>query len=186
VKLCGDGTYKFVADGWALTTLGVISKNYKTGEKDKMSAFRSTFNPLVFAFMNVENEPNYKDLLNGGVHVAAKLFGADWAEDVKQHHCDWHKGEEKARETVLKSSIRCGDWAHFIGATTRPKQQLQQQLNTAEQESAAAWRNGAWTTAKKHLSARAPLSFLKSWICLMKNLPTLNLFHTFLSISLRP
>ena len=121
IKLCGDGTHRLLNGQWILTSVGVISKHYSRGEKDKMHSLRSTLHPLVFAIVNKESEQTYRALFQGVKHAVRKLTGEDWGMATKQYHCDWHAGEEKARRAEFPMSVRCGDWAHFVGATTRPK-----------------------------------------------------------------
>lgn len=123
IKLCGDGTFRSVKNPYLLCTLGVISKHYASGERDRMPAFRSTFNPVMFAVTNKESEFTYRFLMLSTKKVALKLNRMDLQTDVRQYHADWHKGEEAARAQEFPNSIRCGDWAHFTGACTRPATQ---------------------------------------------------------------
>ncbi|CAE7204585.1 mak16-a, partial [Symbiodinium pilosum] len=67
VKLCGDGTYRLVDDGWSLLTLGVLTKHYS---RDGTSyAFRTTFTPLIFAVANTERQETYECLFQAACAV---------------------------------------------------------------------------------------------------------------------
>ena len=65
--------------------------------------------------------------------------------------------------------------AHFIGATTRPKNEPPPQQDVQEIK---AWRTGVWATATKHLVKQDLLTFVKCWICFLRSVPTAILFHT--------
>ena len=61
IKLCGDGTFRLIRQGWALITVGVLTKKYDA--VDKRRAFATTFNPLAYAIANTESEATYSAVL---------------------------------------------------------------------------------------------------------------------------
>ena len=179
VKLVGDGTFRIFTDQWILITVGVASKHYAEGEEDRSQVFRTTYTPLIFAIVNKENKENYVAILRDVKHVARALTGDDWEQVVRQYHCDWHKGEELARQQELPNSVRCGDWAHFVGATARPKAPAVVG-DKAEVEQCTAWRAGVFATIRKHLRPRNKEleDTIRAWLKVMRVLPTCLLFHT--------
>ena len=178
VKLCGDGTYRLMREQWGLCTVGVLAKEYAKGEQDRMPAFRTTFESIAYAVTNKESEDNYAHLFRAVKQMALVLIGSDWTQRVRQYHCDWHLGEEAARKDVFPCSIRCGDWAHFIGATTRPKKQPLVSGDSAEAANVIVWRAGVWATVWRHARNRQALDFVKPWVCLLRTVPTALLFTT--------
>ena len=141
IKLCGDGTFRLARGGWVLISVGVLTKHYAQGESDKMPAWRTTYHVLSCAMVNKENEANYKFLFRATKRAGFAMANIDLAAATRQYHCDWHSGEEAARRAEFPNSCRCGDWAHFTGATVRPKSTL-----PTSDESVAVWRSGVFNT----------------------------------------
>ena len=178
VKLCGDGTYKLIREGWALCSVGTLSKVYSPGEPDRMPAFRTSFHSFAYAIVNKESEATYAFLFKMVKHIAKMLVSADWHQCVRQYHCDWHIGEESARAREFPNSIRCGDWAHFTGAALRPTKQTPMSTDASACADQTAWRTGVWATLKRHVNAAPTLIFVKAWIQVLRTVPTCLLFTT--------
>lgn len=119
LKLCGDGTFRTMRQDFVLLTLGVLTKHY--GELPRHAfGFATTFNELVFAITNKESEVTYTGLFESCILAANLCAQIDIRDKVAQYHCDWHAGEENARQKVWHCSTRAGDFAHLMGYT-RPK-----------------------------------------------------------------
>ena len=172
----GDGTFRLMTEPWILLTLGVATKHYATGEDDHMKACRTTYNPLLFAIVNTESEATYRRLFSAAKTVAQYLFQADWRIAVRQYHADWHAGENNARAIEFPASIRAGDWAHFVGATARPKEAPIANLCRSEADCRAAWRAGVFHTTRQRLVRDENIDYIRSWIYSMRVQPTALLF----------
>ena len=145
IKLCGDGTFRMMREDWQLLSLGVLSKHYSVGD-EKMAATRTALNGFLFALTNKECRKSYSLLFKSAKTVVQRLNGIDLKTCVRQYHADWHQGEEAARKLEFPHSLRCGDWAHFIGAT-RPKTSSRSATHTDPR--IVAWRAGVYETVRK-------------------------------------
>ena len=169
LKVCGDGTFRLMQDGWALLNLGVLTKHYAS---DGLAyAFRSTFSPLLFAIVNKEAKPTYKALFDGAKTCARACLDLDLAPRVAQYHCDWHPGENAARLECFPESQRVADFAHFMGACVRPRQP------PAEDDTIRAYRAGFPETMKKHAVDQTWVPYLVSWVRVLRTCPSALLFH---------
>ena len=175
VKLCGDGTWRLTEGDWVLLTVGALSKHYE--QASGAFAFRTTFNPLLFALTNKEAQESYKIFFQALVDCAAKFTGVNLAEVCFQYHADLHLGEDLARKQIFPRSDRLADWAHVTGACARPK--IKQTAGEADGR-LAAYRQGIFATVKNHLS-KAGQKLLpvveRAFYCL-RSVPTALLFHT--------
>ena len=70
IKLCGDGTFRMMRDGWVLITLGVLCKHHTVGTSDHTACFRMTYRPFVFAIANCESSVTYGVLFEAAKKVA--------------------------------------------------------------------------------------------------------------------
>ena len=179
IKLCGDGTFRLMFQQWILATLGTTSKQFSRGDDDHMTAFRTKYHPLIFAIMNIESEPTYRHFFRCLKHVADKLLHVDLSSVVKQYHCDWHAGEENARAVELPESVRAGDWAHFVGATSRPSERKAPPpagLSPQDAEQRSAWRTGIFNVVQRHLLHPDHIDTVRQWIRSLRAQPTALLF----------
>ena len=170
IKLCGDGTFRLVHEGWVLLNLGALTKHYASD--GQTYAFRSTYSPLLFALANKECKETYKPLFQGAVACATTLLDIDLPPRVAQYHCDWHPGENLARLEVFPDSERVADFAHFIGACVRPKQE------PSPDETVQAYRAGFSGTVKRNLHDQTWREYLVSWVHVLRSCPSALLFHT--------
>ena len=183
IKMCGDGTFRMMREQWIALTLGILSKRYGASRGDKIAAFRTTFSACFFAVTNTESEASYKFLFKCARDVVQRLCGIDLTVAVRQYHGDWHAGEENARREVFPNSMRCGDWAHFVGACTvrtRTPVLPQSQAGRDGQE-IKAWRSGVYHTIRGCFDALSEkddaVEFFKPIFELTRCVPTLSLFH---------
>ena len=72
-KLCGDGTFRLMREGWILLTLGTLSKHHRSAGKTHTAAFRTTFHPWIFAITNKESFDTYSFLFQVAVLLHACL-----------------------------------------------------------------------------------------------------------------
>ena len=176
IKLCGDGTFRLTNRQWVLLTVGVLSKHYD--KSSGIRAFSTTFDPLMFALANKESEPTYSCLFKALCFCAEKWTGLDLAQACHQYHADMHPGEDLSAKNAFPCADKVADWAHLIGACTRPK------LTASQREQAdshlLAHRSGIFATTKRHLSpAGKPLfALIEQSVHAMRSLPTAFLFHT--------
>ncbi|OLP95195.1 hypothetical protein AK812_SmicGene22683 [Symbiodinium microadriaticum] len=98
---------------WVLLTVGALSKHYE--QASGAFAFRTTFNPLLFALTNKEAQESYKIFFQALVDCAAKFTGVNLAEVCFQYHADLHLGEDLARKQIFPRADRLADWAHVTG-----------------------------------------------------------------------
>ena len=173
VKLCGDGTFRLTESDWVLLSVGAISKHYAASSS--VFAFRSTFNPLMFALTNKEAERSYKVFFRAVLECSHKFAAMDLATACCQYHADLHAGEELARKAVFPNSDRVADWAHVTGACARPKFH-----KPSKDEKLLAYRNGIYKTMQKALSPAGQklLPLLERAFHCLRAIPTALLFHT--------
>ena len=124
----------------------------------------------------------YTVLFEACKRVALRLAQLDLGTVCRQYHSDLHLGENLARARAFPNSLRCADFAHLIGATTRPKRDVPPPC-----ERITAWRSGIFSAAKKALSiANKQLTdWLRPWIHLLRTIPTAESFHTIADTLLR-
>eukprot|EP00439_Symbiodinium_sp_Y106_P016405 s1248_g2.t1 len=173
IKLCGDGTYRLLDDGWTLLTLGVLTKHYS--RDGTTYAFRTTFTPLMFAVANVERQETYECLFKAAATCAKQWCDIDLSTAARQYHADLHPGEDLARESVFPNALRVADFAHVIGACKRGSRQ---KADRPKDERMAAWRSGLFSVAKKHLRKKQLLPLIQNVVHLLRSLPTALLFHS--------
>ena len=130
------------------------------------------FLPFCFAIANNEPEATYRALFQALQHAASILTGLDLARVVAQYHCDWHAGEAAAVREAYPHANRCGDYAHLVGATTRPKTQSHTLDATT-----FAWRSGIFSTARKHLRNKGLVDVIANWLAVLRSVPTAAIFH---------
>ena len=185
IKLCGDGTFNMMRDAWVLLSLGVISKRFRRGEESHLEAFRSHFTGFMFCIANKESKHTYGAFFSACKRVVSAVSGIDLAVQCKQYHADWHKGEEIARTAEFHSSIRVGDYAHFVGATTKASRSRcttgHHNQPGHEAQMKWAWRTGIYETiqraAPSRLAGLAAVEKVKPWVEATVAAPTLLLFH---------
>ena len=169
---------------WIVITLGVLSKRYGISKVDSLSAFRTTFSGCFFAISNKESAPAYKFVFESACKVVQQLCDIKLAEVVRQYHADWHAGEEVARREVFTNSLRCGDWAHFVGAcSVRTKTPVPVKgASNHDKQVAVAWRVGVYATIRGCFEDPADkeeaVEFFKPVFEQTRCVPTLLLFHT--------
>ena len=175
IKLCGDGTFRLTRDEWVLMTVGVLSKHY--ARADGFHAFRTSFDPLLFALANKESQPTYQVLFDALESCALQFAGMSLRETCAQYHADMHYGEDLEVKAAFAKALRVTDWAHFLGACSRPKKSFD-----APCERIAAYRAGVIATMKKHLSTfgQKLVPLIERAIFCLRSLPTALLFilHT--------
>eukprot|EP00438_Fugacium_kawagutii_P010969 Skav217175 [mRNA] locus=scaffold5232:11304:13991:+ [translate_table: standard] len=178
IKLCGDGTFRLTNGDWILLTVGTLTKHYSCS--DGVFAFRTTFNPLMFALTNKESEGTYQCFLDSVVSCCNQFAGVDLVHACRQYHADLHAGEDLAQKAVFQQADRVAGWAHVIGACTRSK------MKPATTDRIAAYRAGALSTMKKHLSAPGQklVPLIERTMFCMRSLPTALLFHSVASLML--
>ena len=176
VKLCGDGTFRLTNGDWVFLTVGALTKHYSEG--DGIKAFRTKFNPLMFALTNKESQPTYQHFFDALVNCTSKLTGVDLTQVCQQYHADLHPGEDLAQKAVFQHADRVADWAH------RSKHRKQ---DHPVSERIAAYRAGVFATMKKHLSpaGQALVPLIERALHCMRSLPTALLFHTVADLLLR-
>ena len=185
IKLCGDGTFNMMRDAWVLLSLGVISKRFRRGEESHLEAFRSHFTGFMFCIANKESKHTYGAFFSACKRVVSAVSGIDLAVQCKQYHADWHKGEEIARTAEFHSSIRVGDYAHFVGATTKASRSRcttgRHNQPGHEAQMKCAWRTGIYETiqraAPSRLAGVAAVEKVKPWVETTVASPSLLLFH---------
>ena len=175
IKLCGDGTFRLTDGDWVLMTVGVLSKHYARSEG--IYAFSTTFNPLIFGLANKESEVTYQVLFQSLCECSRRFAGIDLQACVRQYHADMHPGEDLAQRSMFANACRVADWAHVIGACTRPKQKV---TKDAHDERVNVYHSGVFNTVKKKLSPAGQklLPLVERAFHCMRSLPTALLFHT--------
>jgi hypothetical protein len=174
VKLCGDGTFRLIRDGWVLMTLGVLSKHHAQGEADNHACFRTSYLPWLFAVTSQECAESYDFFFQHALCVANTCCPGFVLESAcRQYHGDWHKGEEKARAARFPKSLRAADWAHFVGATTSTKKNPH-----IDDEYVLTWRSGVYHTLQKHHVSTEAMDLIRTWLPILRKTPTAAIFHT--------
>eukprot|EP00435_Cladocopium_sp_Y103_P069475 s33_g33.t1 len=88
-----------------------------------------------------------------------------------------HPGEDVAQKAIFTRAHRVADWAHVIGACTRPKGK---QDRASQDERICAYRADAFATVSRHLSAagRKMVPLVQRAFHCLRSLPTALVFHT--------
>ena len=180
IKLCGDGTFRLTEGEWVLMTVGILSKHYARSEG--VNAFCTSFHPLIFGLANKESEITYEVLFQALCDCSIRFAQIDLRPCVRQFHADMHLGEDLALKTVFTNACRVADWAHVIGACTRPKTQP-----ASKSDRINAFRSGAWATMKKRLTLAGQklLPLIQRAFHCLRSVPTALLFHTISEILLQ-
>ena len=134
LKLCLDGKFRLLWNGYVLLTVGVIGK--KWGVVDNRYKYTSEFHELGYCIAHTECATAYVALIRAILRACVVFDIAVDAASIKQWHGDMHLGIEKARVEVSTDSPKVFDWAHVTGATTEG-------------------RSGILALLKKHLKRKA-------------------------------
>lgn len=121
IKLCGDGTFRLTEGEWILLTVGTLTKHYAPA--DGVYAFRTTFNPLMFALNNKESKCTYGFFFQALCGCAWQFAKVDLAATCFQYHAGLHAGEDLAQKEVFALANRVADWAHVTGSCAQKKNQ---------------------------------------------------------------
>ena len=97
----------------------VPSPSY-TASSSSVYAFRTTFNPLMFALANKESQATYQFFFQHVVACGLQFTGVDLSLACRQYHADLHSGEDAAVKAIFVNADRVADWAHVMGACRRP------------------------------------------------------------------
>ena len=177
IKLCGDGTFRLTHGEWVLLTIGTLTKHYASSSS--VYAFRTTFNPLMFALANKESQPTYQFFFQHVVACGLQFAGVDLSLACRQYHADLHSGEDAALKAIFVNADRVADWAHVMGACQRSKPPAQG-LNPVLQARLIAYRTGVLATMKKALTAAGQpiIAVIERAFHCMRSIPTALLFHS--------
>ena len=114
IKLCGDGTWRLMLDGWVLITLGTLSKHHATGTSDSVACFRATYRPFLFAIANRESQLAHELLFAAAKEVARTVprdlrsgeqVSIDLTTSCGQYHGDWHAGDHRFLDRINRPSV---------------------------------------------------------------------------------